>query len=185
MPTIKIIKIERSMRTLRSCLGYSVQVVILLCFIFKASFASALTIGQPFPNFTLPSAYVGYGQQLQEQHGKPVMLIVLDRCDRCQKKLVEFQHQKTVYALDDLETWIIWTSYKDDLPPELPLPVLKADSRLQQGWQVPKKRPALFLINRDGILDHAQYGSLRKLSRQVDSLLSEWMQQGQARPEGQ
>src|SRR5690554_7580683 len=130
MPTIKIIKIERSMRVLRSCLDYSVQVVILLCFIFKASFASALTIGQPFPNFTLPSAYVGYAQQLKEQHGKPVMLVVLDRCDRCEKKLLRFQHLNISYAIDGLETWIIWQSHKKDQPPHISLPVLQADSRL-------------------------------------------------------
>lgn len=173
------------MQVHKHCLGYAMQTLALLCFMLSTASAAALKVGQPFPDFTLPSAYMGYAQQLQEQQGKPVMLLVLDRCDRCEKKLTEFRHMNSVYALDDLETWVIWTSYKNDQPPHLPLPVLQSDSRYQKGWQVPDQRPALYLINRDGILDHAQYGSLRQLRRQVEPLLAQWMQQGQARPVGQ
>ncbi len=185
MRITKIIKNERSMRALKSCSSHAIQAVILLCLMFKVAFASALTIGQPFPNFTLPSAYVGYAQQLSEQYGKPVMIVVLDRCNRCEKKLLDFQHLHTINALDGLVTWVVWTPYKDDQPPHIPLPVLQSDSRLQVGWQMPKKRPALFLINRDGVLDHALYGSLRSLRRQAKPLLAQWMQQSQARPIGQ
>lgn len=174
------------MRTLKCCLGYTLHIVILLCLTLKVSFASALTVGQPFPEFTLPSVYLGYAQKLSEQHGKPVMLIVLDRCNRCEKKLLDFQHMNTNYAFDGLVTWVIWTPYKNHKPPQnLAMPVLHSQSPLQQGWQSPEKRPALFLINRDGILDHALYGSIRSLQRQAEPLLAQWMQQGQARPQGQ
>ena len=173
------------MRVMKCCSRYIFQIVILPFLMLKVTFASALTIGQPFPNFTLPSAYVGYAQQLNEQHGKPVMLVVLDHCNRCENKLLNFQHLHTTYAVDGLVTWVIWSSHKDDQPPHLSLPVLQSDSRLQVGWQVPENRPALFLINRDGVLDHAIYGSIRTLRNRAKPLLAQWMQQNQTRLEGQ
>lgn len=173
------------MRGLKHPKRYAFRLVILLCFMLKGTFASALTIGQPFPDFTLPSAYTNYAQQLSEQKGKSVMLIVLHRCNRCEKKLLSFKHLNAIYALDDLVTWVIWKEYKKDQPPHTSLTVLEDKSNLSAHWQIPKKRHAVFLINRDGVLEHVQYGSLRKLQKQAEPLLAQWMQQGQARPEGQ
>lgn len=173
------------MSVLKYSLGKSLRVILLLCLMLQVAFVSAATIGEPFPNFTLPSAYVGYAQQLKEQHGKPVMLVVLDRCDRCEKKLLRFQHLNISYAIDGLETWVIWQSHKKDQPPHISLPVLQADSRLQSGWQTPEKRPAIYLINRDGVLEHTLYGSLKSLQRQLEPLLAQWLQQETTRPEGQ
>lgn len=173
------------MRVLKYCKGITFHIVILLSFTFKATFASALVVNQPFPDFTLPSAYTNYAQQLSEQQGKPVMLIVLDRCNRCEKKLLRFQHLNSIYALDDLVTWVVWTEYKKDQPPHISLSVLEDTANIKPSWQIPNKRHALYLINRDGVLEHALYGSLKKLQKQAEPLLAQWMQQGQARPEGQ
>lgn len=165
------------MQALKNSLGHTIRITILLCLSLNVSLASGFTVGEPFPNFTLPSAYSGYGKQLSEQYGKPVMLVVLDRCNRCEKNLIEFQHLNITHAINDLETWIVWKTYKKDQPPQISLPVLQGDSRLRTGWETPTKLPAIYLINRDGVLDHVLHGSLRSLRKQVKPVLEQWMKQ--------
>ena len=108
------------MQALKNSLGQTIRITILLCLSLNVSLASGFTVGEPFPNFTLPSAYSGYGKQLSEQYGKPVMLVVLDRCNRCENNLIEFQHLNITHAINDLETSIVLKTYKKDKPKTFP-----------------------------------------------------------------
>src|SRR5690554_8203929 len=102
------------MQALKNSLGHTIRITILLCLSLKVSLASGITVGEPFADFTLPSAYARYGKRLSAPYGKPVMLVVLDRCNRCEKNLIEFQHLNITHPIHNLETLIVWTTYKKD-----------------------------------------------------------------------
>ncbi len=137
------------------------------------SMASPVQVGQPFPDFTLPSAFADFGQRLAEQRGKPLMLVLPGRCDRCEATLAPFQLLSAGYALDELTTWIVWKSYKNDQPPRIHLPVLLQ----QRGWPGDQwqDEPTVLLINRDGVLDHIIQGRLSRLPDATRQQLNAWM----------
>ncbi len=146
--------------------------------------ALALKLGETFPDFSIPSAFVDYGQRLSEQRGKPVMLLVLERCDACDSKLRDFTALAQSYAQQDLVTWVLWSQQKDDQPPRISVPVLNVSHPWQQGWKTPASLPALYLINPDGTLEQQFFGSIRTLHNYSQSYLSTWMQ-SLLRPQGQ
>lgn len=145
--------------------------------------AAAISVGQTVPDFTLPSANLELGQRLHEQRGKPVMLLVLNRCNQCQNKLLDFQLLASSYSVADLATWVIWQPYKKHLPPQLHIPVLNA-SAAESGWNYAVSQPTLLFIDREGVLVHQQSGSLKKITAVAEEFLLHWMHDSQARPEG-
>lgn len=146
--------------------------------------AFALRLGETFPDFSIPSAFVDYGQRLSEQRGSSVMLLVLDRCDACEADLRDFTELAQNHAQQGLVTWVLWSQHSDDQPPRLSIPVLNVTHPWQQGWQPSASVPALYLINPDGSLEQQYFGSLNSLYQHSHSFLSVWMQ-SLVHPQGQ
>lgn len=170
-------------------MGHFIRFLFLSLLSFSAQSAAAedaarLAPGQAVEDFSMPSAVGGWGQRLLEQRGKPVMLIWLDRCDRCEEQLVRYQLLAESYALDELSAWFIWAPYKNDQPPKMRLPVLLNDRYWPQSWGF-NPRPAIMLINQDGVLDHLILGDLSGHYDETEKTLALWMaeQQLQARAE--
>lgn len=162
------------------------QSVFLIGLLLGCVYSSNATVavGQDFPDFTLASAHSALGQRLYEQRGNPVMLLVLNRCNQCQDKLLDFQLLATSFVVDDLTTWVVWQPYKKHLPPQLHIPVLNAQSSAQSGWDYSFKKPTLLLIDREGVLVHQESGSIKKITANAQKFLPQWMLKSQARPEG-
>ena len=160
---------------------------ILVFALLLAAFTSkvlAYQLNQPFPDFTLPAADLDYGQKLSEQRGFPVMILVLDRCNGCEKKLLNFQMLAAQYANQHLVTWVVWHSYKKHQPPSLHLPVLNANTHLASGWQSPARKPVAYFIDRDGVLVHQIDGSLKSITKKTQEYLPSWLQESQAEHQG-
>lgn len=136
--------------------------------------AQRLAPGQQVDDFSMPSAIGGWGHRLLEQRGKPVMLVWLDRCNLCEEELVRYQLLAESYALDNLSAWFIWAPYKNDKPPVMRLPVLLNDRRWLQSWGF-DPRPAIMLINKDGVLDHLILGDLSAHYNETEQTLTQWM----------
>lgn len=159
--------------------------IITVCVLLGlASSAAAINVGQEFPDFALASANLEYGQRLHEQRGNPVLLLVLERCKQCEKQLLDFQFLASSYAVDDLVSWVIWQPYKKDLPPNLHIPVLNAQSSPNSGWDLAVTQPTLLFIDRDGVLVQQETGSLKALTEKAQKFIPDWMSSSQARPEG-
>ncbi|UXD87426.1 peroxiredoxin family protein [Thalassolituus hydrocarboniclasticus] len=137
-----------------------------------------LAPGQLVDDFSMPSAIGGWGQRLAEQRGKPVMLVWLDRCNQCQEELVRYQLLAESYALDQLVAWFIWAPHKNDVPPKMRLPVLLNDQYWTQSWGF-NPRPAVMLINNDGVLDHLILGDLTGHYAETEQTLARWMAERQ------
>ena len=154
-------------------------IALLLCLLSAVAVAEPVAIGQSFPDFTLPSAYADFGQRLAEQRGKPVMLVLPGRCDRCDQELAPFQLLSAGFALDELVTWVIWTPVRKDQPPRIHLPVLRRTAGwADNAWQ---EKPTVLLINRDGVLDHVIQERLSRLPDVTRQQLNAWMSAGQRR----
>ena len=145
-----------------------------------------LAPGQRVDDFSMPSAIGGWGQRLSEQRGKPVMLVWLDRCNQCEEELVRYQLLAESYALDHLVAWFIWVPRKNDQPPKMRLPVLLNDRKWSQSWGF-NPRPAIMLINNDGVLDYLMLGDLSAHYDETEKTLAQWMakQQLQASAENE
>lgn len=162
---------------------YFLKVIFIAGPFWLCSLAWANSAQLELPDFTMASATDSYAQRLSEQIGNPVMLLILARCDRCEDKLLDFQYLANSYLADDLVTWVVWTPYKKNQPPKLHIPVLNSSLTSTTNWQVRSKTNALLLINREGGLDHQLNGSLKKIIKQAEPLVSQWIS-SQARPEG-
>lgn len=149
--------------------------LLLLALAVLGHSAMALTPAQAVPDFTLPSVSHDYAQRLAEQRGKPVMLLMLKRCDDCTKQLLDLQALANQYANNDLVSWVVWTPHKKDVPPQLNLPVLKNDPQVAGTFVVPHTLPAVYLIDRNGHLRHELNGSYKSLSKQLTPLLEHWL----------
>ncbi len=164
-------------------MGHFIRLLFLsLCVISaqaeELSAAVTLAPGQLVDDFSMPSAVGGWGQRLAEQRGKPVMLIWLDRCDQCQEELVRYQLLAESYALDQLVAWFLWVPHKNDVPPKMRLPVLLNDQYWSQSWGF-NPRPAIMLINKDGVLDHLILGELSGHYDETEKTLTQWMTEQQ------
>lgn len=129
--------------------------------------------GMAVDDFSLP-AVKGWGQRLAEVHGKPVMLIWLDSCDRCEEKLAKYQLLAESLVSDGLVTWFIWSAEDDNRPPRMRLPVLISDKHWATGWRF-ESRPAVMLISPEGILDHLLLGDLEDRFDQSEIIISRWL----------
>lgn len=156
-------------------------VLILTGLLCAPAQAESLQTGKAFPDFTLPSAFLDFGQRLSEQRGKPVMLILPGRCDRCEEDLLPLQLLSASFALDDLVSWVVWDAYKDDQPPRLHMPVLRQTPGWLTGISALPEAPAVLLISRDGTLDHIIQGRLSRLPDMTRQQLQAWMSSGQRR----
>ncbi|WP_430462585.1 hypothetical protein ACQUQU_07310 [Thalassolituus sp. LLYu03] len=130
--------------------------------------------GQVVEDFTLPSAVGSWGQRLAEQKGRPVMLIWTNRCNRCEESLAHYQLLAESHAIDGLVSWVIWTPYKEDVPPRMRLPVLENNGRWQTAWQF-EPRPAVMLISADGVLDYLFTGNLQRRFSDVEQVMASWV----------
>ena len=133
--------------------------------------------GQPVPDFSLPATN-GWGQRLAEVKGQAVMLVWLDDCDRCEERLAKHQLMAEGLISEGLVSWFIWTPADDDQPPKMRLPVLVADPYWHTGWQF-SSRPAVMLINADGVLDHLILGELDETLERTEVVLQQWLPQQQ------
>lgn len=160
--------------------------LLMLCasLLFASTYLNADEAATKIPDFTMGAANTDYAQRLSEQLGKPVMLLVLARCNGCEKKLLNFQYLATSYAAEDLVTWVIWTPYKNYHPPLLHIPVLNSSLTSSSAWNTQSKTNSLLLINRHGELEHRLSGSLKTITTQAEGLLDQWMAGSQSRPEG-
>lgn len=140
---------------------------------------STAVSGHIFPDFTLAATNAAAGQRLFEQRGAPVMLLVLDKCDRCEKSLVFFTQLAERYQSQELVSWVIWTPHNKQQPPHLNIPVLNAHSHSSLPFE--GERPQIYFINRDGKLAQRLSGSLRSLAKTTEPILETWMPT-QARP---
>lgn len=160
----------------------SILIALLSCFVVLPAQGQALA--QPFADFTMGGVNNEHAQRLSEQLGKPVMLIVLARCNQCEKQLLNLQHLATSYSAQDLVTWVIWTPYKNHQPPTLYLPVLNSTLTANTQWQLTSKTHQLLLINRQGQLVHQRQGSLKSLTQQAQPLLAQWLASSPAHSQG-
>lgn len=155
------------------------KIFIIATLLMLHASAFAKPIDQKFPDFTLPSTNMDYAYRLYEQRGKPIMLIDLQRCDQCQKKLLEFENLASSYAEDGLVVWLIWTPYKKNQPPHLQFPVLNSFTNYNSGWEVPSQTASLLFIDREGLLSYQVSGSVRTLIGEAKKFLPEWLQKNQ------
>lgn len=125
------------------------------------------------PDFSLP-AHNGWGQRLAEMKGQALVLIWLDDCDRCEERLAPYQLLAEGLQQDGLNSWFIWTPDGDDRPPRMRLPVLIADKKWRTGWQF-ADRPAIMLINADGVLEQLLLGDLSDNFSRLEILLPQWL----------
>ena len=132
-----------------------------------------LAPGHQLPDFTLP-AVNGWGQRLAEVKGTALMLVWLDDCDRCEEMLAPYQLLAEGLQRDGLTTWFIWTPDDEQRPPAMRLPVLIADPKWRTGWRF-DSRPAVMLVNADGVLEHLVLGDLDDNFAKVEALLSRWL----------
>lgn len=135
--------------------------------------ADTLAPGMSVPDFSLPASN-GWGQRLAERKGEAVMLIWLDDCDRCEELLAPYQLLAEGLLQDGLHTWFIWTPDGDDQPPQMRLPVLVADQKWRSGWQF-ATRPAIMLIDADGVLDQLILGDLEDNFSRLEKQLPQWL----------
>lgn len=133
--------------------------------------------GQHVPDFSLP-AVNGWGQRLAEVKGQAVMLIWLDDCDQCEEQLAQYQLMAEGLQAEGLVTWFIWIPDDDDKPPYMRLPVLVADPYWKTAWQF-ESRPAVMLVNADGVLEHLILGDLDDNFIRTEQLLTTWLMQQQ------
>lgn len=129
--------------------------------------------GQAVPDFSMPAAN-GWGQRLAEVKGQAVMLIWLDDCDQCEEQLAQYQLMAEGLQAEGLITWFIWTPDDDDKPPHMRLPVLIADPYWKTAWQF-ESRPAIMLVNGEGVLEHLILGDLDDNFATTDALLPTWL----------
>lgn len=155
-------------------MGHFLRFLVLTLAVCLPVSAANLLPGQAVGDFSLPAANGGWGQRLAEQHGKPVMLIWTDRCNRCEEELARYQLLAESYAIDGLVSWIIWAPDGDDQPPKMRLPVLRNSGYWQTGWQF-EPRPAVMLINADGVLDQLFTGDLQRRYSDVEKALPLWI----------
>jgi len=157
-------------------MGRFVRFLVLIAAFAVNHIASAQTIapGEKVDDFSLPAANGEWGQRLAEQKGLPVMLIWTDRCDRCEERLSAYQLLAESHQIDGLVSWVIWTPDGNDAAPKMRIPVLKNSGYWNTAWQFEPK-PAVMLINRDGVLDYLFTGPLSRRYDEVESVLSGWL----------
>jgi len=148
--------------------------VLILTVGATSALAQTIAPGEKVDDFSLPSANGGWGQRLAEQKGLPVMLIWTDYCDGCEERLSAYQLLAESHAIDGLVSWVIWTPKGNAEAPRMRLPVLSNNGRLKTAWQLEPK-PAVMLINRDGVLDHLFTGSLSRRYDDVESVMAGWL----------
>ena len=156
-----------------SCMAIASSLVVAQ----DSSETSVIAPGQSVPDFSLPAAN-GWGQRLAEVKGQAVMLIWLDDCDQCDEQLVKYQLMAEGLQAEGLVTWFIWTPDGDDKVPDMRLPVLVADPYWKTAWQF-ESRPAIMLINGEGVLEHLMLGDLDDNFSSTNELLPSWLAQQQ------
>ncbi|MDO6680925.1 MULTISPECIES: TlpA disulfide reductase family protein [unclassified Oceanobacter] len=154
--------------------------LILTALISSFSIAEAapnkLSIGDTLTELALPPVKGGYALSLEEQRGKPVMLIWVGACKDCQKALGHYERLARQYSKDGLVTWVIWDAndrfVKD--APRTRLPLLAYDQSLTRAWQI-NPLPAVMLVSPDGTLDYLYAGNLFRNMEFTRRALSHWL----------
>lgn len=154
-------------------MGHIVRFVLLIALALPLQAQPTISPGQLLPDFSLP-AVNGFGQRLAEQRGQAVMLIWLGDCDACHEQLAAYQLLAEGRVNEGLVSWFVWTPAAGQQPPNMRLPVLISQPRWRTGWAF-EPRPAVMLINADGVLDHLILGDLDDNYSRVEQRLSRWL----------
>ena len=96
--------------------------------------ALALKLGETFPIFFHSFCFLSIMVQ-RSSGGKPVMLLVLERCDACDSKLRDFTALAQSYAQQDLVTGGYCGRSKRRSTAQNQCAVLNVSHPWQQGWK--------------------------------------------------
>ncbi|WP_221793022.1 peroxiredoxin family protein [Oceanobacter mangrovi] len=130
--------------------------------------------GQPVTGLTLPALRSGFGFNIEEQLGHPVMLLWVGSCESCDKDLPAYEQLLQKYAASGLVSRVIWTA-EESLQGQVPkttLPLLVYSRSLTNAWSV-EPQPAVMLINRDGLLAYTFTGRLSRNQSLADRALQQ------------
>ncbi|MDF1762679.1 MAG: redoxin domain-containing protein [Oleibacter sp.] len=157
-------------------MGYLARFLVLAVIATFAHADISLKPGDQVPDLILP-AVNGYAQRLEEVRGSYLMLIWLGRCDNCSELLHDYQQLAKSMEIDGAKAWVVWTPYKDDVPPNLLIPVLKYDAKWPDAWLF-ETRPSIMLIGRDGKLEHLITGNLNSIYKETETVFMRWISAG-------
>ncbi|WP_369856295.1 redoxin domain-containing protein [Candidatus Thalassolituus haligoni] len=161
---------------------HSSRILLLVLAALIASFSvadtasSKLSIGDTLAELALPPVMGGYAKSLNEQRGKPVMLIWVGPCHQCREALEQYEQLARQYSKNGLVTWVIWDT-DDQLVKDAPhtsLPLLAYNQKLTRAWQI-NPLPAVMLVSPDGTLDYLYAGSLFRNMEFTRRALSHWL----------
>lgn len=146
---------------------------ILLIITSTLTTVEALEPGDNVPDFVMPSTN-GAPQRLSEQVGKPVMLIWLDECDRCEEELIDWQYLAESWAVEGLETWVILQKHEKYSAPWSRLPVLEYQASNQDAWWF-EPAPSVMFISPDGKLDYLFISKVEERKLEIANKLKVWL----------
>lgn len=147
---------------------------ILLIITSTLTTVEALEPGDKVPDFVMTSTN-GAPQRLSEQIGRPLMLIWLSECDRCQEDLIDWQYLAESWAVEGLEAWVIWRKQENHVAPWSRLPVLEYQTSNRQAWWF-EPSPAVMFISPDGILDYLFIDNVDERKVEVANELKQWLE---------
>ncbi len=146
---------------------------ILLIITCTIAIADALEPGDKVPDFVMASSN-GAPQRLSEQIGKPVLLIWLDECDRCEEGLIDWQYMAESWAFEGLKTWVVLRKHKKNAAPRSRLSVLEHEVSNQEAWWF-EPAPAVMFISPDGVLDYLFIDKVEERKLEIANKLKLWL----------
>jgi hypothetical protein len=147
------------------------KIFLILAVLFPV--AEALEPGDKVPDFVMTSSN-GAPQRLSEVIGKPLMLIWLDDCNRCEEKLIDWQYLAESWAVEGLETWFLWRQQADYMPPKSRIPVLVYNAANRDAWWF-EPAPAVMLVSPKGVLDYLFIDRVEDRKLEVANELKNWL----------